>query len=90
MKMRSLVLLAAALTAVAGAAPSFAKDKEEPKKFPYRPLPVEVVCLSGTHPTQTPDGPAFPCIADAERVAPATPPTPATVTTEPAQAPPAR
>ena len=53
-------------------------EKEDPKKFKYTPIPVEASCLEGYHPTVDPQwGNVFPCIADAEIVAPTGTPAPA-------------
>ena len=54
---------------VVPAAVALAAEKEEP--FKYRNLPVEASCLDGYHPTIDGDGnKVFPCIANAEIVAP--------------------
>jgi hypothetical protein len=69
--MHKSLRLALALTLLV--APSFAvaKEKEDPKKFKYTPIPVEASCLEGYHPTVDPQwGNVFPCIKDAEIVAP--------------------
>ena len=65
--------------AVAGmltGAVAFAAEKEDPnkKKYNYPLIPVEATCLEGYHPTVDPQwGNVFPCIADAEIVAPTKP-----------------
>ena len=69
--MRPSFRLALALTLLV--APSFAvsAEKEDPKKFKYTPIPVEASCLEGYHPTVDPQwGNVFPCIKDAEIIAP--------------------
>ena len=61
-----------ALVAMLLAAPvvsALAAEKEDP--FKYRNLPIEASCLDGYHPTVDADGNnVFPCIANAENVAP--------------------
>ena len=73
MKIRATILICALLAGVLGSMPALAKEKEDPAKakakFPYRSLPVDVACLSGMHPTQGPDGPAFPCLYDSPQEA---------------------
>jgi hypothetical protein len=52
-------------------ASAVAAQKDDPKKFNYQPIPVEVSCLSGYHPSTDKDGnKVFPCVADAAIVAP--------------------
>jgi len=51
-------------------------EKEDPAKFKYRDIPVTATCLEGYHPTVDPQwGNVFPCIKDAEIVAPVKNPT---------------
>ena len=58
-----------ALLLAAPVASAFAAEKEEP--FKYRNLPIEASCLDGYHPTVDAQGNnVFPCIANAESVAP--------------------
>lgn len=50
---------------------AFTMAKDTPKKFNYRPLPVDVSCLDGYHPTVDNNGnKVFPCVANAETVVP--------------------
>ena len=59
----------AALLLVAPMVSALAAEKEEP--FKYRNLPIEASCLDGYHPTVDAQGNnVFPCIANAESVAP--------------------
>jgi len=70
---RSIRMAVAALLLVGPAAVAFAAEKEDPAKFKYRNLPVEASCLDGYHPTIDAEGnKVFPCIANAEIVAPVT------------------
>lgn len=63
--------LALALTLLVAPSFSVGAEKEDPKKFKYTPIPVEASCLEGYHPTVDPQwGNVFPCIKDAEIVAP--------------------
>lgn len=60
-----------------------AAQKDEPSKMKYENIPVEASCLEGYHPTVDPYwGNVFPCIKNAEIVAPPK-------NTTPAKAPPA-
>jgi hypothetical protein len=61
----------AAATLIAVTSATFSAEKEDPAKFKYETIPVTASCLEGYHPTQDPKwGPVFPCIANAEIVAP--------------------
>jgi len=73
-------IVIAALLLVVPVLSAVAAEKEDPKKFIYRPLPVDASCLEGYHLTVDAEGnKVFPCIADAERVTPSgTAPTKAT------------
>lgn len=63
--------VAAFLLCAIPVASALAAQTEDPKKFNYRPLPVDVSCLSGYHPTIDKDGnKVFPCVEDAAKVAP--------------------
>lgn len=71
---KSLHLIAgAALLVLAPAVVAIAAEKDDPAKFKYPNIPVEATCLEGYHPTVDPTwGNVFPCIKDAEIVAPPT------------------
>lgn len=69
--MLKLVQGIATLTLLVAPTLALSVEKEDPKKFKYTPIPVEASCLEGYHPTVDPKwGNVFPCIADAEIVAP--------------------
>jgi len=68
---RSARVLIAALLLALPVAAAIAAEKEDP--FKYRNLPIEASCLDGYHPTIDAEGnKVFPCIANAEIVAPVT------------------
>ena len=70
---RSVRVLIAALLLAEPVAAAFAAEKEDPAKFKYRNLPIEASCLDGYHPTIDAEGnKVFPCVANAEIVAPVT------------------
>ena len=69
---RAIVYLAIAATiSLVATGAGISAEKEDPAKFKYENIPVTATCLEGYHPTQDPKwGPVFPCIANAETVAP--------------------
>ena len=71
MNLSARTTIAALLMCAIPLASALAAEKEDPKKFNYRPLPVDVACLAGYHPTVDKDGnKVFPCVENAEKVVP--------------------
>jgi hypothetical protein len=71
-KFRTIAIAStAAATLIVISRATLSAETEDPAKFKYETIPVTASCLDGYHPTIDPKwGPVFPCIANAEIVAP--------------------